>query len=242
MDSLDNIHNGHRERMMTKLQNNPSSLLDYELLEILLYFSIPRKDVNELSHILIRTFGSLKNIFSATAEELMSVKGVGKKTAVSILAISSIYKRIYNTKKQEKRQILSFDVVKDIVITSFLGVYKEQFNVYFFDKDYVLLSTLNFDNNSRSNVSVDIGEVAHSIAILKPTSVLIAHNHPSGNVEPSKSDDVSTAKIYLLCSSHGVSLLDHIIVFGSKTYSYYSEGRLDHIKKSCLIENLLQNE
>ena len=89
----ENLHAGHRERVIKKFITSNNGVLDHELLEILLFSFLPRIDTNPIAHRLIQTFGSLKGVFLATTEQLLSVKGIGKKTAANIKLIGMIYEK-----------------------------------------------------------------------------------------------------------------------------------------------------
>lgn len=94
-----------------------------------------------------------------------------------------------------------------------------------------------FASNEKTFVSADITELATAMAVHKPSGVLLAHNHPSGNVTPSEADDRATLKISMICTINGTTLLDHVIVSGKNAYSYFKEGRLDYIKQKLDIDN-----
>ncbi|MBR2384082.1 MAG: hypothetical protein IKA99_00560, partial [Clostridia bacterium] len=103
------------------------------------------------------------------------------------------------------------------------------------------ITTLKFEDKSINNVTADISEIAKAFAINKPSCVIIAHSHPSGKALPSKTDDLSTVKFNILCSTHGVVLSDHIIVAKNDVYSYFTTNRLNHIRQNYNIENLLES-
>ena len=107
MDKVENCHSGHRERMAEKFIIAPNAMLDHEVLEMLLFYVIPRKDTNKLAHRLIRVFGSLQNVLDRTPKELMMVDGVGKRTAVFLSLINTV----------AKRKILHMQVCKHTLIS-----------------------------------------------------------------------------------------------------------------------------
>ncbi len=240
MDNEKNIHDGHRERMLEKMFINPKLFSDHELMEILLFFSIPRKDVNPLAHKLLRAFGGVKEVFEATKEELLSVEGVGRKTVAQIMTIGEIYKRISNKgtkpiKLSSPEQV--YRAVKDVMRTA----EKEKCSVFFIDKKYTLITIVSYSDTKGLSVSADPNELVRLFAIHKPTYVIIAHNHISGMAEPSKNDLVSTRKLNLLCELHGVDMLDHVIVCKEKIFSFRDSGMLDMIKNDTDINKILSN-
>lgn len=241
MNESKNIHEGHRERMIRKFMANPKVVPEHELLEMLLYESIKRKDTNYLAHQLLNTFGNIEKVLSASPKELLSVKGIGNKTAQNLALYGAIFNKIVSLNRKPKKFGISVELNKTEFIDRFIGVYDETFIVVLLDKNYYELTTLSFSDFSKESVSGNIPDIANAIAINKPASMIIAHNHPSGNLTPSEQDDIATAKINLLCVSHGVSLLDHVIVVGKETYSYHESNRLEFIKTNYSLENTLKN-
>lgn len=235
------MHAGHRERMIHKLLNSPESFSDYELIEILLYSVIPRKNTNEIAHKLFHVFGSLEKIFNTSAKELKTVDGIGDKAAAHIIMFAQLFKRI-NIKKMPDYKCNNYSTVRGVFIDYFSGLNYEKLVVAMFDKAYTFKNTICFTENNPNSVSVDLKELANAFAINKPAFVIIGHNHPSGNVNPSAEDDVTTTKIFQLCQIHGVELLDHVIIAGNGDYSYRhdSENRLDKIKNTANLETVFR--
>lgn len=238
MDKEKNLHEGHRERMINKFSLNPSMLSDHELLEVLLFGILQRVDTNRLAHQLIRRFGSLKNVFDASVEELCSVSGVGKKTATHLSAIGKIFSVIDKKDKPKKVVIRSLEGARQVISADFDGVIEEKLILYLLNEKYVLINSLEFENQLMGEVSVDTTELGKIIAIHKPKFAILAHNHPSGNVLPSEVDDSATVKFMLLCNLHGVDIIDHVIVSKDKEYSYRNENRLEDLKRKADIKKM----
>ena len=127
-----------------------------------------------------------------------------------------------------------------MILDDFAGVKEEQLVVYLLDSKYRKLTNIIYENNSVMNVVVNASELAKAIALHKPKFAIIAHNHPSGNSMPSAADDVTTKKIYLLCSLHGVDLVDHIIVAKENVFSYHIDGKMEMIKESANLDKILE--
>lgn len=228
METKENIHQGHRARMMDKFLNYPESLLDHELLEVLLFGLIPRVDTNKIAHNLLKTFGSLEVLFGASGKEIMSVEGVGKATASHIKSIGEIYKRILQRERTFNPRMQTVEQAKEKVLASFDKHHHEEvLKVFLLDKKHNIITSVTFDNKRFDAVSISIPEVAKVIALHKPTFIILAHNHPSDNLEPSSQDDLATKKINVLCEIHGATLLDHFIVNKNKVYSYRENDRLE---------------
>lgn len=220
------MHEGHRKRMLDKLLSDTDVLTDHELLEILLFYAIPRKNVNETAHNMLDALGTLSNVMNSDAQTLTDIEGVGERTAAFIVAINKIYTRA----KEDigKNPILiSYDSCRKYLIDTFRGLNEEKFLALFLNKQGVLVMRKTFSSHSEYTVNIDLSELQKGIAAKKPNSVIIAHNHLSGNPKPSVLDDETTEKLTAILKLNNVILSDHIIVAGDKTYSYRSAGKLD---------------
>ena len=239
MDS--NLHAGHRKRMTNRFLNNPDSLSDHEKLEVLLFSVVPRHDTNALAHTLINVFGSLKNVFNATPKELASVKGVGARIATQICVVGKIFNSLNDSKALEiKERWTSFDNNRKYISRYFEEGEQEKFVIFLLDNKYKLLSHMEFKNKSDFAVKVEVPELVQALAVIKPSFLIVSHNHPSGSIAPSETDDFTTKKLNILCEIHGISLIDHIIVGNSDFYSYHVEGRMDYIKKTSDVSTVLK--
>ena len=234
-----NLHEGHRARMMNKLVNSIGFLPEHELLEILLYFALPRIDTNELSHKLLRQFGSLSNLFLATEKELCLIKGIGKKTAELIVIFGKIYNYLLETERN-KKQVYWKDLgsSKKFFQEYFNGMAEEQIVVILLDKNYKKIMELVFKDKIKDRVSASIPEIANAIALHKPNMLVMGHNHPSGSASPSQNDDFATLRVAMLCKMYGVVLLEHMIVARDKTFSYRFDGRLTKLSSSSKVSKL----
>ena len=220
-----NLHEGHRERISQKLTHYPDSLTETELLEVLLFQCNKRKDTSPIAKTLINTFGSLGKVLDAEPDALLKIKGVGKQTVAFLKLQCVLIKRIANDKKRAKQRFVLKEF-KEKLIKDFDGFTKEFFNLYLLDKNSYLIGTLSYESHLFDEVKIDTQSVAKSIAITAPAMVVMAHNHFSGDVTPSRTDDVTTVKLRDLLALHGVKLVDHIIVYKDQTYSYFYTNRV----------------
>lgn len=236
------IHKGHRERITQRFLSNPSGFSDHELLEIVLFPVIPRKDTNALAHRLIRQFGGLTGVFAAPAQDLASVDGVGKRVAVHIAAMGKILGAIKEKEKSSKAQkrFYSFNESKRNLTEYFEGLAQEKLMIFLLDGKHKRLTHLEYDDGKEYGVNGDLPEIARAVALYKPRFALMAHNHPSGLCEPSKEDDFATKKLNAVLSVHGVQLTDHIILCGDKAFSYYVTGRMDYIRECSNPDKLFE--
>ena len=241
MNTMENLHAGHRERMIEKFIRDPSVMPEHELLEMLLFLVIPRKDTNATAHKLLRTFGNIHNVLSANPDQLCTVEGIGRKTAANLVLFGTIMKRIISDNpKRAVKPCYSFAAYKQEIISKFKGLETESFIIFLLDGKKIPITSLTFEDKNRYQVMADIPEIASAFAIHKPAYALIAHNHTSGSIEPSETDDLTTVKLHLLCAVHGVTLLDHIIVCRNNALSYFLEGKLDEIVRKYNLDTLIK--
>lgn len=227
----ENLHDGHRERLTDKFIKFPDSFSDHELLEIFLFTVVPRKDTNLLAHSLIKAFGGIKQVFSADAEQLMAINGVGKAIAAQIVLHGKLMRKIMQTRPNGENAFSSLYNIKQEITALFDGVKVEKFYFFLLNGKHERIFTLEYMGKTEENVYANTEEMAYAMSVNKARFAIIAHNHPSGNVEPSIEDDKATSRIYYMCELHGIRLIDHIIVSGKKTYSYYLEKRLDYLRE-----------
>ncbi len=205
-------HSGHRQRVIKKyLEYGLSSFSEHEVLELILFFSIPRRDTNEIAHKIIDEFGSLENVLEASPEDFVNIEGVGEHS----VALLSLFRAVYeykNTKLYDKRVYFknTFD------IGMFCLKYFSQHN----DESAILLAMdANFQLKKVSVISEGtVNQTAFypakimKIALnLRAPLVVIAHNHPNGNVQPSGPDITLTKELNELLLSARIELMDHII-------------------------------
>lgn len=234
----ENIHCGHRARMCEKIYSDVGGLADHELLEAFLYNVIPRADTNAIAHSLLRKFGSLDNVFSAKAEELALVGGIGKKSAAYIAAQGEILRRIEKTRAETKAVPEKWNTPEKVKAS--LSEYFKKFDnegllIALLDKNFAVLNKISYESDSYNAIQTNIGDFQAAVCMLKPRYVIIAHNHPSNLTSPSLQDDVTTGKLLTLCETFGVELLDHLIVCKNDIYSYRNDPneRLEILKRTC---------
>ncbi len=203
---------------------------------------IPRKDTNAIAHRLIGLFGNITKVFEATAEELMTVEGVGKRVAGEIVALGRVLQIIKSKENSEGSIWYSVHSKRDELIALFKNQIEEKFVLVLLNGKRKEITKLGYEDKNKGTVSAEIPEIAKAIALHKPKFAIMLHNHPSSNPLPSEFDDIATMKINLLCSMHGVNLSDHVIVAGEELYSYHLSGRMDYIKSTSDLDKLLLKE
>ena len=237
MDKGENLHAGHRARMVEKFLKNPELFSDHEILEILLFYALPRKDTNALAHKFLRTFGDLNGVLNASVEQIKSVDGSGDKDATFFMMFKKVIERLKNTKK-EAVYMGTFEQTVKVVVPFFDKMRTETFAMFLLDKNFKLLATTSFCDNNRASVGADLPELISAFNTHKPACAIIAHNHPSNNPMPSKEDFLTTKKLFILCELNGVVLTDHIIVSGERTFSFRMEGVFEKVKETSQLNKI----
>ena len=223
---------GHRERIKEKfLKNGIDGFAEYEILELLLTYCIPRKDTKPIAKELLNKFKSLDNVFKADFDKLSAIDGLGKNSIAFLKLIgdlpSIIYKDELKNKKLIDRETLKISN-KDIL----LNYLRNKIGYEEIEKFYVIyLSSSNevieFEENSVGTLdrsSVYPREIYKKIINLNAKSVILAHNHPSDNITPSKSDIELTNEIAKGLKNFGALLIEHIIITKNSYFSFLEEG------------------
>lgn len=188
---------------------------DHQLLETLLFFSIPRCDTNETAHRLIERFGSLEAVFSAPTEELTQVEGIGQNSADLIRLVSSIRRRLERPQESSRKVYDSVSKISAYLARMYIGVTREQVYLMMFDNAMRLIDCAYICDGS-VNSAVMVPRVMVEKALFGHASaVVVAHNHPNGLAIPSGSDIETTEVLRAAFELVGIQLLEHIIIAGN---------------------------
>lgn len=229
------MHTGHRDRMRERIiVNGIQSLQEHEVLEFLLYSYIPRKNTNGLAHKLIDEFGSLHNVFNADVERLKSINGVTANIAVYLNALSGV-SRLY-AKGQTNGDIM-LNNISDCIeyLEPIMSTLKRE-EVHVLAKS-ARNKLLKHEILSKGTVNESVLYVRHVTDMAlknEASSIVIAHNHPSGEAEPSNADRQITSQIALSLSLVDIRLDDHLIIAKSGNFSFRREGYLDKYANSMV--------
>jgi DNA repair protein RadC len=220
---------GHRERAQEKfLQMADTSVLpDYELLELILMKSIPRIDVKGLAKDLLNKFGSISAVLSAQADELVCFPHIKQSTLVLFKLIREANGRIISDKIKATPVLECWERVVDYCCLTLEQEHIERFMVLYLDKRFRLLRREIPQNGTTDRVSIYPREILKEALIIGAHGVIIAHNHPSGNTDPSPADLTMTAELYQTLRAGNILFLDHLIIAeGRKVYSFAEHGLL----------------
>lgn len=223
------MHEGHRKRMLERMKNAGGELQDHELLEVLLFYSIPRKNTNEIAHALLSAFGSLGAVFRANYDQLLCVNGVGEVTAAFLTGIGQCMKRA-ERESDERPVAFSYEMFSAQIKDRYKNVNEEIVELYKLDSKNRISFVKPLTSNQIDKASFAAEEISRFLVASHPNAILIVHNHLGESYRPSRQDDVFTRQVQLLCSMHNVELYDHMIVSSSGLYSYFLSGDLEKIK------------
>ncbi len=234
-DKPANIHADHRLRIKKKfLENGLDAFADHEILELLLFYSIPQADTNPIAHKLINKFHSMSAIFGAPIDSLMEVDGIGEHTATLLKLIPSIWKESSRRFSYNGIIISNVKSTKAFVKTLFDGSDKEDFFIICVGTKNEILDVKKISSGTYSKVEVPIRSVTNYIFKQNCERIVIAHNHPQGKSLPSVEDISLTQKLFNSCVLNDIDILDHIIVSKDDEYSFAQNGEMDLIKQGVL--------
>ena len=209
---------------------SPELLEPHEVLEVLLFYCIPRKNVNEVAHELLkRSNGSFKGVLQSDMQVLAGIKGVGENTACFLKTLNTVFDYIKREETTVEKITCPLDA-KTEAKKIFENANKELFAIIYLAPNGKVLGNTVLTSNKQDCVHLDLNDIGRQLYIHKPHTVLVAHNHLSERVRPSLADDETTKKIGALLSLSGVGFFDHLIFgFNDTCYSYHAEGRLDYL-------------
>lgn len=221
------VHDGHRKRLKEEFLANgfDENTPPHKILEMLLFYSIPRKDTNEIAHDLVNRFGgSVSGVIDAPIEELVKVNGVSLHTASLIKLMTPII-RCYVTEKNEKKITYSnTDEVCEYLVNRYISYTKEVFSIISFSGSGRELGFDVLGEGNVAEVNVSVREVVETALKRRAVCVIMAHNHPDGVALPSEEDIAVTRNIKSALGHINIRLLDHIII-GDDDYVSLAQSR-----------------
>lgn len=207
-----NLHKNHRKRMRERFLNaGIESFAEHEILELLLYAAIPQRDVNELAHELIKEFGNISNLFSAPVERIKNVSGAGEHVAVTIKLIPEIY-RYTQLKSIQKEVFPDPESWFKLFSKAFIGATREHVYMLCLDSKFHQLALKDVSSGTAKNAVVNMSLIMKEAVTRGSAYVVLAHNHISGSLVPSKQDLCLTQSVKQALYPAGIELLDHLII------------------------------
>ena len=206
-------YHGHRDRLRARFREaGTEALTDYEMLELVLFRALPRRDVKPLAKTLIAKFGSFAEVVSAPEKRLHEVKGLGEAGVTELKIVQAAASRLARGKVQGKTVLSSWSAVLDYCRTAMAFEDKEQFRILFLDKRNQLIADERQQTGTVDHTPVYPREVVKRALELSATAIILVHNHPSGDPTPSGADIQMTQSILEIAKPLGIAVHDHIIV------------------------------
>jgi DNA repair protein RadC len=219
-------HLGHRERLRARFLAGGDSLPDYELLELVLFRSIPRRDVKPLAKALISRFGSFAEVLAARPERLKEVEGVSSSVATDLKILEAAARRLAKGAVRERQLLSSWTEVIEYCRTAMAFAEREEFRVLFLDKRNCLIADEVQGFGTVDHTPVYPREIIRRTLELASTALILVHNHPSGDPNPSPADVRMTKDIAAIAKPLGVVLHDHIIIGRHGHFSFKGQNLL----------------
>ena len=215
MSGNGDIHAGHRQRMKERfLANGLEGFSPHEAIELMLYYAIPRRDVNELSHRLLERFGSYNAVFDAAYEDLLSVPGVGENAAILFKLMAASWRQYALNDGESPFLYDSAEKIGNYAARLFIGASVEKLYVMLFDNKMMLLDTVKIAEGAVNSVSAPARVYVEKAFKKNAASIVLIHNHPSGLPNASDDDICYTHNLKSVLKGVGIDLIDHIIVSG----------------------------
>lgn len=228
---LKNLGEGHRERLRKRyIKSGLEGFNDYEVLELLLTYSIARKDVKPIAKELIEKFGTIDEIAKSDVKSLLEVDGIGEGSAVFLKLIGDIALTLYREKIEDK-DILTIKS-KNSLLSYLRGEIgyspREEFKILFLDSSNKLIASETLFYGTIDKSAIYPREIVERVIKNRAKSVIFAHNHPSGSISPSKKDIELTQYMYDSLKLLEIRLLDHIIITKNYYFSFLEEGLIEY--------------
>lgn len=219
------LHEGHRDRLRERfLSDGLDGFEDHQVLELLLFYAIPRADMNPIAHRLIKRFGSLSAVLEADAKDLASVDGLGSKAAAFLTLIPQVTRRYFHDRVAHPRKRLdNSEAVADYLVPLMAGRSEEVFYALCLDSQLRVLAPVLLSEGTVKDALVHPRHVVEAAIRHRAASVILAHNHPGGTARPSNQDHRLTKHLVQALGCIDVRVLDHVIVAGVATFSFSRE-------------------
>lgn len=221
------VHDGHRDRMKNKLLEQGLDVFDdHNVLELLLFYSMPRKDTNPLAHELLNSFGSLEAVFEAPTEELSKINGIGENTVTLLKLIPEVSRRYVIDKNRFDDILDSSKKAGEYLVARYMYERDEVVYVLCLDSKCKVICCKELFRGVANSAEISVRKIAELALAKNATSVIISHNHTSGIALPSMEDEITTKRIKTALSSMGITLSDHIVVADDDFISMADSGIL----------------
>ncbi len=214
--SSNNSHEKHRERLKARfMKEGLNSFEDHNILELLLFYAIPQKDVNDIAHALMDEFGSFSAVLDADFESLIKVKGVGKHTATLIKLIPQLSRAYLMDKDTRYPDFSDFHKLGTYLVNYYIGETNEKMIAILLNNRAEMIDIVLVSEGTVNRTDGNIRKIAQNAMVKNAASIVLAHNHPDGNCTPSAADMTLTGGFKDILDRLGIPLVEHIVVGGS---------------------------
>jgi len=214
---------GHRKRLKEKfLKADPAAFNDYELLELLLFQSTPRKDVKPLAKQMLQEFGDFNQLINAERKKILAIDEATESSFLQIRIIKELINRVFQDRIRNTNIISSWSALLEYLKFNMGCLKLEQFRVLFLNKKNMLLADEVIATGTIDQTPVYPREIVKKSLFHEAGAIILVHNHPSGNSKPSNADIDLTAQIVNACNTINVSVHDHVIIGNGEYYSFKS--------------------
>ena len=218
---------GHRARMRTRLLTaGPDALADHEMLEMVLFLALPRRDTKPVARLLLDRFGSFEAVISAAPAQLTAVDGVGEAGAAALKLVQGASLRLLRDTVRAQPILKDWNRLLDYLIAVLAHERVEQARVLFLDSKNRLLADEIQGRGTINQTMVYPREIVRRALELNATGIVLVHNHPSGDPAASREDMAMTKNVQRAAAALGIALLDHIVIAGTRWVSFQRENWL----------------
>ncbi len=220
-------YSGHRQRLRERFINGgPEALQDYELLELILFMAIPRRDVKPLAKELLDRFGSLPELLNAPFHDLIKVKGISENTATALIAVKATAQRMMKQELINKPVLNSWTRLMDYCHATMAHEKKEHFRILFLNKKNELIGDEIQQSGTVDHTPAYPREIMKRALEFGATALILVHNHPSGDHKPSGADIEMTKLIVNAAKTFDITIHDHVVISRNGYTSFRNEGLL----------------
>lgn len=220
------IHDGHRDRLKKRfLEEGLDHFTDIQVLELLLFYGIPRKDTNPIAHALLDRFGTLAQVLDAPVEELKKVEGIGEQSAIFLHLITDVGRYYVVNQTMQTKILPTIEKCAEYLISFFFGRRVETVFLLCLDSKCKVLGCKEIGEGSVNSAGISVRKIVETALGFNASAVVLAHNHPSGIAVPSAEDVQTTRRVAMALQAVDIHLVDHIVVADNDYVSMAQSGQ-----------------